>query len=234
MNEYHFEEIDSTSLYLKHNYSNYEDLTFISSDFQYKGHGRYNRSWISKKGENLLFSLLIKDKNLIEKYSSLSLSSAACIYDLLIELGLINVSIKWPNDVYVNDKKISGILLEGISLGSEMEALVIGIGLNVNSREFDIPATSIFLETKRVSSIDDIKNKLYSKIISMLGKIKNNDNSYLNVVKNHNYLKNKKVFLKENGESTLVEVIDIDGDNSLIVKKGNKLDKIYSGEIIFY
>ncbi len=232
MKEYHFSEIDSTSIYLKNNYTNEKNLTFVSADFQFKGHGRYNRVWISKKGEDLLFSVLIKDKSIINRYASLSLASAVCVYELLLELNVVNVSIKWPNDVYVNDKKISGILLEGISNGNDIEAIVIGIGLNVNSSEFEIPATSIFLETKDKKNLNNIKKVLYSKIINMLKKLKNDDNSYLQVVKENNYLKNKTAYLKQNDKEILIEIIGIDEDNCLLIKKDDKLGKISSGEIV--
>ena len=58
MKKYHFKSIDSTSSYLKENYHRYENETFISASFQTRGHGRYNREWLSLKGENLLFSIL--------------------------------------------------------------------------------------------------------------------------------------------------------------------------------
>ena len=59
----HFEELDSTSTYLKKNYLKYDNMTFISASYQTNGHGRNNRNWHSNPKENLLFSILIKDKN---------------------------------------------------------------------------------------------------------------------------------------------------------------------------
>ena len=98
-NYIHMEEIDSTSAYLKRNYNDYENFTFLSCDYQSGGHGRSNKKWYSNKKENLLFSILIKDKKIISDYSSLSLVSAKAIMDVLVELGVNNVSYKWPNDV---------------------------------------------------------------------------------------------------------------------------------------
>ena len=86
MKSIHFKSVDSTSSYLKINCNKYNDLTFISTDFQSKGHGRNGRVWHSKANEDLLFSVLIKDKYLIKKYDCLSLASSVCIYNVLIDI----------------------------------------------------------------------------------------------------------------------------------------------------
>ena len=75
-----FNEIDSTSLYIKKNYQLLDDFTFVSSLYQSLGKGRMSRTWNSTKGNNLLFSLLLKDENILNKYNGLSLLSSFCIY----------------------------------------------------------------------------------------------------------------------------------------------------------
>ena len=132
MKKIHFKTINSTNTYLKENYKDLPNFTCVSSAHQSQGHGRYNRSWESNNNENLMFSILIKNKKLIEKFSSISLAIATCILKMLTSYKIKNISIKWPNDVYVNDKKICGILLEGIA----NECLIIGVGLNVNQTNF--------------------------------------------------------------------------------------------------
>jgi len=235
-NCYHFDKLESTSTYLKKNYDKYDNLTFVSADYQENGHGRNNRKWVSSEKENLLFSILIKNKKIINNYSSLSLASAVCIFEILKELNINNVTIKWPNDVYVNDKKIAGILLESISFGNSIEALVIGVGLNVNSSSFsstikNIP-TSIFLETKEKQILNEIKEKVYKKFIEMISNIENNDKTYLDIVRDNNYLKNKLVYVDINNEQILAEVIEINEDNSLKIKLENNYLDIYTGEIL--
>ena len=235
---YHFTSIDSTSTYLKKNYKDYDNLTFVSADFQTHGHGRYNRNWVSRNKENLLFSILIKDQKLIEKYNCLSLASAVCIHDVLENLGLSNVSIKWPNDVLVDDKKICGILLEGISSGGSIDAIVVGIGINVNSTNFnDVllnAPTSIYLQTKKKTSLDDFKNIVYEKMIETFNDINSGNTEYLDTVRNNNYLKRKFVYANINDKKTLVEVIDINEDNTLKVKLNDEYLDLFSGEITFH
>ena len=165
MKKIHFKTINSTNTYIKENYKDLPNFTCVSSAHQSQGHGRYNRNWESNNNENLMFSILIKNKKLIEKFPSISLAIATCILKLLTSYKIKNISIKWPNDVYVNDKKICGILLEGIA----NECLIIGVGLNVNqtnfSKEIEDKTTSIIKIKNKKTSIFLLKNKLY-KLIS--------------------------------------------------------------------
>lgn len=237
MKKYHFKTIDSTSSYLKNNYDKYENLTFVSSDYQSDGHGRYNRKWISNKRENLLFSLLIKDENLINKSSSLSLVSAVVIYKVLKNNGLKNVFIKWPNDVYVNNKKIAGILLESVSFSNQIQTIIVGVGLNVNSAYFNEElknnVTSLYLELNKKIDIDSLKESIYKEFEKELEKIKEEDNTYLEIVRNNNYLKNKEVYIEMNNEKILAQAININDDNSLKVKVNDEFKDLYSGEVTF-
>jgi len=84
----HFESINSTSTYIKDNYQTLDNMFFVSSSFQSEGHGRKGRKWLSKSGEDLLFSVLIKDKEIIEDYAYISLFSALEIVRCLKELIL--------------------------------------------------------------------------------------------------------------------------------------------------
>ena len=236
INHYHFETIDSTSSYIKKNYKELNNYTFVSAQQQTNGHGRYNRTWHSKKGENLLFSLLIKDKKTIKEYSSISLAIAVMILNTLKSLNIDNVSIKWPNDVYVKDKKICGILLESISYNNEIEALIIGVGINVNSKSFhesiETTATSIYLETKELADLNILKEKIFTHTLETIKNI-GVDFNYLQIARDNNYLKNKNVYATIDNETVLVKVIDINEDNSLKVIFNNKELNLYSGEVTF-
>lgn len=234
---YHFKTIDSTSSYLKINYNDCENMTFISADFQENGHGRNNRIWYSNNKKDLLFSVLIKDKELIQKYSDISLYSAVTILEILKDLNVENVMIKWPNDVFVNDKKICGILLESISVSNKIEALVVGVGLNVNSKEFNQEMinepTSIYKEINKEIDINELKENVYSKFTIMFEQIKLGNRNYLNIVNKYNYLKNKEVYINKNNEKVLVKVIEINEDNSLNVLINEEEVNVYSGEVTF-
>ena len=233
MKTIHFEAIDSTNTYLKENYEKLDNFTFVSADFQSAGRGRNNRNWKSEKGENLLFSLLIKDKALIDKFSSLSVISA---FSIIKALNLEHLSIKWPNDIYYKDSKLCGILLEAVTR-NEIECLIIGIGLNVNQREFvgeyKRAPTSLYQITNQTKDMKIIKDKIFNQLYNDFMKVKEGYDFY-NDIKEYDYLKDREVYAEINNEVKQIKVIGIDSDYSLKVLKDNETYNLSSGEVTFH
>ena len=233
MKTIHFETIDSTNTYLKENYEELDNFTFVSADFQSAGRGRNNRNWKSEKGENLLFSLLIKDKALIDKFSSLSVISA---FSIIKALNLEHLSIKWPNDIYYKDSKLCGILLEAVTR-NEIECLIIGIGLNVNQREFvgeyKRTPTSLYQITNQTQDMKIIKDKIFNQLYNDFMKVKEGYDFY-NDIKEYDYLKDREVYAEINNEVKQIKVLGIDSDYSLKVLQDNKTYNLSSGEVTFH
>ena len=235
MNTIHFEIIDSTNTYLKNNYQNLENLTFISADNQTQGKGRSNRKWNSDNN-NLLFSLLIKDTNYYDYLSSISIISAYSILEVLREYGIDNLSIKWPNDIYADDKKICGILLESITK-ENIECVIIGVGLNVNQINFDGEYIVDPISMKQILNKDidirELKKKIYEKLIINLDKLINGYDYYEDIIK-YDYLNNKNVYALINNEKVLVKVKGINKDYTLKVINSESEYNLNSGEISFH
>ena len=225
----HFKEIDSTNNYLKNSYQILSDFTFASTDYQSHGKGRNDRVWESESGENLMFSFLIKNQTLMKESAILSILTGIEVAKEVEKLGINTVSIKWPNDVLIGDKKVCGILLEG----QVPNYLVIGVGLNVNQKAFPDglrrPATSLSLELKNDVSVDEIKNRLFSNIVNNFSNIKTEE--YLEYFRKHNYLKNKRVRAVINNQTFIGEVVGIDDSFCLQVLANDMLLHIDSGEI---
>ena len=225
----HFKEIDSTNNYLKNSYQLLSDFTFASTDYQSRGKGRNDRVWSSEAGENLMFSFLIKNEELLKKSTILSILTGVEVAKEIEKYGIDNVSIKWPNDVLINDKKVCGILLEG----QIPNYLVIGVGLNVNQKAFPDglrrPATSLSLELKNDVNIDELKERLFSNIVNNLTDIK--ESEYIDYFRKHNYLQNKRVRVVINNEIFVGEVVGIDDSFCLQVLSSDMLLHIDSGEI---
>ena len=236
MNKIHLSSIDSTNHYLKENYEKLDNYTFVSTDEQTNGRGRNSRVWKSENGKNLLFSLLILDKKLIEDFKEISILSAYSIIQVLEKLGINNLSIKWPNDIYYKDKKICGILLEAVTK-SKMECLIVGVGLNVNQKEFNdeyltIP-TSIMNVTNKEIDINQLKEDIYNQLINNLEAKKNNKDFYEEISK-YDYLKNKEAYALIDNKKTRIKVIGINKDYSLNIEYENINRNIESGEISFH
>lgn len=225
----HFKEIDSTNTYLKENHLSLDNFTFVSADYQNQGKGRNDRQWLSNKGENLMFSFLIKEKSLIDIAPLLSLLTACEVAKLLEQKKIKNVSIKWPNDVLVNDQKICGILLEG----QLPNYVVVGVGLNVNQKEFPSnlrrEATSISNELGKEVSILELKETLFLNITQSFNNV--DKEQYLFYLNKHNYLLDKKVCVIINQQNIMGKVVGIDSDFNLQIKTDSGLLSVNSGEI---
>src|SRR3989338_10621694 len=129
---HYFKSLESTQdkakEFAKKNLSN----AVIVADVQTKGRGRFKRKWHSAKG-GLWMSILLKPKN-TENLQYLTFIAAIAVVKSIKKIANLKTSIKWPNDVHFNGKKLCGILTEG-DFGKENFA-VIGIGLNVNQKKF--------------------------------------------------------------------------------------------------
>ena len=130
----HIEETDSTNHWLK---EHGEGNMVVVADYQTAGRGCGSNSWESERGRNLTFSMLIHPENILAKEQFRITEVVSVAMCRMLQSYIYNkVEIKWPNDIYVGDKKICGILIENRLQGTEIKDSIIGIGLNVNQKEF--------------------------------------------------------------------------------------------------
>ena len=122
----------------------------VHTDFQTTGKGQIGNTWESEAGMNLLFSMVLYPKQVpAEEQFLLSQLVSLGIKKTLDEFAE-NIAVKWPNDIYWNDKKVAGILIENSLQGNKIKSVVIGVGLNVNQKEFlgDAPNPISLLQIK--------------------------------------------------------------------------------------
>ena len=164
-----FDTLDSTNEEVRRRIDELDNLSVVSALSQTAGRGQRGNTWSSAPGENLTFSILLKYTNDSATSPQLKASdqfiiseiTALAVVEFLEKYG-ISAKIKWPNDIYVNDKKICGILIENSLRGEYLNSSIIGIGLNINQRNFDVnlPNPTSFVEIQK-------KQKSYN-IFSML------------------------------------------------------------------
>jgi BirA family transcriptional regulator, biotin operon repressor / biotin---[acetyl-CoA-carboxylase] ligase len=129
-------EVDSTNIFTSKESVQLDEGTIVWAEFQNKGKGLGENFWESDRGENLTYSILLRPlflKAAQQFYLSKTISLAVAD---LISLYLKDVSIKWPNDIYVGNKKISGILIENSVERDYIKESIIGIGININQKYF--------------------------------------------------------------------------------------------------
>ncbi len=155
-------EVESTNNYAMENIQEIEDKTVVFADIQSKGKGRNARNWVSEKN-NLFASLVLKPRfDFQEKHTLNALAhyTAVVLARVFKKKYLIETKIKWPNDLLVDRKKIAGILIETIIQGYLLEAVIIGIGVNLNLgkgllEKIDQPATSLNVLLKKEIDRDE-------------------------------------------------------------------------------
>ncbi len=117
---------------------NVEEFTTILAKRQLKGKGRFNREWVSPLG-GLWFTTILYPEKPANTYTVLSLLASLSVSKAIEKVTRLKPSIRWPNDVYLNDKKIAGVLIESELSGDIIERSLVGIGVNVNFRLDSLP-----------------------------------------------------------------------------------------------
>lgn len=153
--------IDSTNDYLKQlcKRSELENYTIVLAEEQTKGKGQMGAKWFSEKGKNLTMSILVADVALrSDKMFDLNIAVALSVIKVLKNIQIPNVSVKWPNDIMSDSKKVAGILIENLLKPDGSFTSIIGIGLNLNQTNFeDLPqATSLACVTGATYEVEKI------------------------------------------------------------------------------
>ncbi|MEO6723729.1 MAG: biotin--[acetyl-CoA-carboxylase] ligase [Blastocatellia bacterium] len=170
-----FATLGSTNDHLKQ-MSDAPEFTCVVADEQTAGRGRRNRAWHSAPGEGLYLSLLLRPPKFAMKIPLLSLMSAVAVAETLLKHGAVGVDIKWPNDVLVNERKLSGILIEAVSNGAGSDSsrdtrVIVGVGVNLNHpsplafpEEFRQTATSLRIETGMAIEVEAFRDQLLLRL----------------------------------------------------------------------
>lgn len=172
----YFGEIDSTQEEAKRNIKKYDNGTIIIADKQIKGKGTHGRIWYTNL-DNIAMTIIIKPKLKVKQLEGFTTSIAKNIQMAIKDLYNLDLEIKLPNDLLLNDKKICGILTEITTIKEEVKEIFIGIGFNVNEKNFPIEvlkiATSLSKETNKNYDREDIICKIIENLEKEIEKIKN-------------------------------------------------------------
>lgn len=191
MKIFHKDALGSTNAYAEEEIlkDNINGLCCIVANYQSSGKGRGANKWESETGKNLTFSVVcFPDFLMPAQQFYLNKAVALSVFELVSELvpGK-SVSIKWPNDIYIGDEKVAGMLIRTAVQDNQMKHAIVGIGININQKEFskNLPnPTSVILHTQSETGLDQtLKNYLdiFEKYYKMLegGLIKEIDSKYL-------------------------------------------------------
>ena len=163
--------IGSTNSYLAANAVDLPHGTVVSTYVQTAGRGQRGNTWESEPNKNLSFSVLLRPNNIIarQQFFISEAVSIAIVNTLRRYITQHEVAIKWPNDIYVDDNKICGILIENTLCGSNISQSIVGVGLNINQRQFlsDAPnPISLIHYIDTETSLDAILDEVTDEIIA--------------------------------------------------------------------
>ena len=230
-------EIDSTNLWIKRlAKEGAPEGTLALAEFQSAGRGRLGRSWEVPEGTSVMMSILLRPKFEPQYAPTLTLVMGMAVAKAVKSLGF-DVSIKWPNDVVVSHKKICGILTEMGVRDGKIDYAVIGVGINVNIREFPEEmadkATSLYLESGKEFDRSQIPGlvmeafeKYYEKFAATcdLSGLKEEYESIL-----ANYNQPVRVLAKEPYEGVARGITD--GGELLVEKTDGTIVAVSAGEV---
>jgi len=212
--------------------------TIIWAKEQTYGRGRDKNTWESEKGKNLTMSLILYPTFMkIEEQFLLSKVISIALFDYLSKF-LTNVFIKWPNDIYVNNDKIAGILIENSIIGKRFTHTIVGIGLNVNQVRFssNVPnPTSLKLQSGRDFDLQECLYELNKSIkiryemlrSKNIGKI---NTDYLNHVYRYKIL---SAYRTEQSEF-IAKIIDVENNGVIVLETNNHEIRRYTFDEIYF
>lgn len=234
--------VDSTNAWLlKNSKLLIEPGIVVYADEQVAGRGRFDRKWFSGKGENLYCSILVLQqlpKNLVP---AITIFAGLAVYQTLRELPIPGISVKWPNDILVQGKKISGILSELKTNEQGIPALVIGIGVNLAGQTTDFPLSL----RKKVTTVEEITGKkgdrkqvleiLLNHLDRIIDRVLSGEEILL--FREWEHCSNsigKKVSFSVSGETREGNILGLNNQGWLkVIERGGTVTNINSGEIFF-
>ncbi len=233
-NIYYFKNIESTNKYA----ANLDPLALVLAEEQSAGRGRLSRNWVSNSG-GIYCTLVAKPELSLDRLPALSLVVSTALAETLIDLYDLDVKIKWPNDILVNDKKMAGILIEAAGEMDGFKKVIIGIGLNANleleefASELKSQVTTIKHELLREVDRKELVNKMVKNILETIDLFQKKPDSVLDRWSKISATLGKEVVATGLKEGQIRgRALEIDEQGSLILQGNDGQKKrIISGDV---
>jgi BirA family biotin operon repressor/biotin-[acetyl-CoA-carboxylase] ligase len=213
--------IDSTNDFLKNlnKESEVENFTLVTANFQSNGKGQRGANWTSEKGKNLIMSVLIDNFSVFFKeIFDLNVLVSVAVFDVLTAYNIPSLSVKWPNDIMSDSKKIGGILIENTFKTDNSITSIIGIGLNCNQTVFEnLPkATSLSLQTHLFYDVDKLAEDIRNQIVKNTQLLPNMNSIFWQKYQNILFKKGVPIPFEDNNKQRFMGIIQGVSSSGLI------------------
>lgn len=229
-----FDIIPSTNSYLMQNKEDLNEFTVAIAKSQTSGKGRMGRSFYSPKDTGIYMSILLKPDILPENALLITPLAAVAVCRAIEKLTSLNPKIKWVNDIFINDKKVCGILTESSVIQNKSITCVLGIGINIKEPENGFPDEIKNSAGSLFKNSENIKNKIiaefFNEFFSYYKEIEKRN--FYDEYKKRCFVLGKKISFEKSGKTHFAYANDIDENFNLCVLEDNGTkSKLYSGEI---
>ena len=229
----YFPEIESTNTYAKKIVATSDACyRLILTDFQNAGRGRMARKWVCEHGKDLTFTICLPVQTDVAEFYRFVMMISVSLYRILSPF-LPDLAIKWPNDLYVGDRKLCGILSEMILEQMRIESLIVGIGINVNSDPQFERSASILQKTNRTLERNSLVARFLIELDTNLEMYRNgNFAEVYRQWKTHLAYLNKPVTI-DTGKGIVEGILrDVMEDGSVVLDRGGETVRFYSGDLM--
>lgn len=212
--------------------------TILRADFQSAGKGQRGNSWESEDGKNLLFSLLLTP-SFIKANQQFYISQAVALgITKALNKYTNGISIKWPNDIYWENEKICGILIENVLEGSSIGRSICGIGININQTSFRSNAPnpiSLRQITEKEYNLDILLNEIADNIMYFYALLKEDQTEIIRQTYRNNLFRKEGFHLFNDGNSDFkAKIKNIEESGILILESENGIDKRFAFKEVRY
>ena len=229
------DEVDSTNLALRREHLKFPDGTLYCALEQTAGRGRLNRRWVTQRESAVCASMLFK--KVAEPYHAGAVIALAALEVIGECLGNDEAFFKWPNDIYIGQAKLAGILSEGVLEQGKFAAVVSGVGININQSaetlaQLDNHATSIFCRCGRTYDLTELYHKLFSAGVRIYSEYQKDPADIIAQWRNANRLIGKELEAVRPDGTVLRGIFrDIAPDGAMIMECENNLCRFDCGDI---
>ena len=208
----------------------------IIAESQTKGKGRIGRKWLSPEGGGIYLSIVLRPDFETDEIPTITLMAGAAIVQAIKKVSGVDAVMKWPNDVLINGKKVSGILTEIKAQPDRVDFLVLGIGINVNTLSKKLPSegTSLVVESGKPVDRIGLVRVVLAEIEKRYEKLKKKGfASIRDEYKSLSSVLGSKVKVQEHHRTLVGTAVDVDEKGALIVKdKTGELKRVFSGDVL--
>jgi BirA family biotin operon repressor/biotin-[acetyl-CoA-carboxylase] ligase len=235
------EIVDSTNSYaFKLALDGASEGTCVLADAQKAGRGRLNRVWFSPAGENLYLSVILTPNVHPSNVYPITFISSLAVYDTVETITGIKPTLKWPNDLLINGRKMCGTLLELSTETDMVRFVIVGIGLDINMKEKEISqeieqkATSLFIETKIIFERARVCGILLSNLEKYYLIFKQNgENEVCRIWEDRSCIKGKYLEISQMGRTYKGISEGIDNKGALLLNTDGEIKTIIAGDVSF-